>query len=138
MMDRLGEVTRVDGKWLEITFCRPSDCDKCHACMGGNKTTTLRLEGKANVGDKALVSMPDSTITQASLIAYGIPLAGLLIGVFAGDAIGPAENSLGALIGAGVGLALPLIILMATERSRRKNPKWSPQLKRIIPLGEAE
>ena len=138
MMDRLGEVTRVDGKWLEITFCRPSDCDKCHACMGGNKTTTLRLEGKANVGDKALVSMPDSTITQASLIAYGIPLAGLLIGVFAGEAIGPAENSLGALIGAGVGLALPLIILMATERSRRKNPKWSPQLKRIIPLGEAE
>ena len=137
-MDRLGEVTRVDGKWLEITFCRPSDCDKCHACMGGNKTTTLRLEGKANVGDKALVSMPDSTITQASLIAYGIPLAGLLIGVFAGDAIGPAENSLGALIGAGIGLALPLIILMATERSRRKNPKWSPQLKRIIPLGEAE
>lgn len=138
MMDRLGEVTRVDGKWLEITFCRPSDCDKCHACMGGNKTTTLRLEGKANVGDKALVSMPDSTITQASLIAYGIPLAGLLIGVFAGEAIGPAENSLGALIGAGVGLALPLIILMVTERSRRKNPKWSPQLKRIIPLGEAE
>ena len=114
MMDRLGEVTRVDGKWLEITFCRPSDCDKCHACMGGNKTTTLRLEGKANVGDKALVSMPDSTITQASLIAYGIPLAGLLIGVFAGEAIGPAENSLGALIGAGVGLALPLIILMVT------------------------
>ena len=138
MMDRLGEVTRVDGKWLEITFCRPSDCDKCHACMGGNKTTTLRLEGKANVGDKALVSMPDSTITQASLIAYCIPLAGLLIGVFAGEAIGPAENSLGALIGAGVGLALPLIILMVTERSRRKNPKWSPQLKRIIPLGEAE
>ena len=137
-MDRLGEVTRVDGKWLEITFCRPSDCDKCHACMGGNKTTTLRLEGKANVGDKALVSMPDSTITQASLIAYGIPLAGLLIGVFAGDAVGPAENSLGALIGAVVGLALPLIILMVTERSRRKNPKWSPQLKRIIPLGEAE
>lgn len=138
MMDRLGEVTHVDGKWLEITFCRPSDCDKCHACMGGNKTTILRLEGKANVGDKALVSMPDSTITQASLIAYGIPLAGLLIGVFAGEAIGPAENSLGALIGAGVGLTLPLIILMATERSRRKNPKWSPQLKRIIPLGEAE
>ena len=41
-MDRLGEVTKVDGKWLEITFCRPSDCDKCHACMGGNKTPTLR------------------------------------------------------------------------------------------------
>jgi len=84
-MERIGEVTRVDGKWIEVTFCRPPDCDKCHACLGGNQTTTLRLPGKANVGDKALVSMPDSTITQASLIAYGIPLAGLLIGMLAGD-----------------------------------------------------
>lgn len=138
MMDRLGEVTRVDGKWLEVTFCRPSDCDKCHACMGGSKTTTLRLEGKAKVGDKALVSMPESTITQASLIAYGIPLAGLMIGMFAGNAIYPSENSLGAIIGALAGLGLPLIILMATEKRRRLNPKWSPQLKRIIPFGEIE
>ena len=137
-MERIGEVTRVDGKWLEITFCRPSDCDKCHACMGGNQTTTLRLQGKGKVGDKALVSMPDSTITQASLIAYGLPLAGLLIGMLAGDALIPAENSLGALIGAAVGLAIPLIGLIATERSRKNNPKWSPQLIRIIPMGETE
>lgn len=73
-MERLGEVTKVDGKWLEITFCRPSDCEKCHACMGGDKMTTLRLEGTANVGDKALVELPDSTITQASLLARSIRL----------------------------------------------------------------
>jgi len=137
-MERLGEVTRVDGKWIEVTFCRPSDCDKCHACMGGNKTTTLRLEGKAKVGDTALVSMPDSTITQASLIAYGLPLAGLLIGMLAGDALYPAENSLGAVIGAAIGLAVPLIGLIATERSRKNNPKWSPQLVRVIPMGQTE
>lgn len=137
-MERIGEVTRVDGKWLEITFCRPSDCDKCHACMGGNQTTTLRLQGKAKVGDKALVSMPDSTITQASLIAYGLPLAGLLIGMLAGDAFIPAEHSLGAVIGAAVGLVIPLIGLIATERSRKNNPKWCPQLVRVIPMGQNE
>ena len=137
-MDRLGEVTKVEGKWLEITFCRPSDCDKCHACMGGSKTTTLRLKGQANVGDKALVSLPDSTITQASLIAYGLPLAGLLIGMFAGDMLIPLENSLGALIGAGAGLATALIYLVISERKRRTDPKWSPQIKRIIPLGETD
>ena len=135
-MDRLGEVTKVDGKWLEITFCRPSDCDKCHACMGGGKTTTLRLQGKANVGDSALVSMPESTITQASLLAYGIPLAGLIAGMFAGNAICPDGNSLGALIGAVAGLGLALGGLMITERVRRANPKWSPQIKRIIPKNE--
>lgn len=137
-MERLGEVTRVDGKWLEITFCRPSDCEKCHACMGGDKMTTLRLEGKANVGDKALVELPASTVTQASVIAYGLPLAGLLIGMFAGDKLIPFDNSLGALIGAAVGLILPLTYLLVSERKRRTNPKWTPQIKRIIHLGEAE
>lgn len=135
-MERLGEVTAVDGKWLEITFCRPSDCEKCHACMGGNKTTTLKLEGKANIGDQALVSMPDSTIAQASLLAYIVPLTGLLIGMMAGDALLPLKNSLGAVIGAVAGLAVPLCWLLATEKKRRQNPKWTPQLVRIIHMSE--
>ncbi len=137
-MERIGEVTAVDGKWLEITFCRPSDCDKCHACMGGAKTATLRLEGKARVGDRAQVSMPDSTITRASLMAYGLPLAGLLAGMFLGEAFIPLKNSLGALIGAAAGLAIPLGYLLLSERKRRNDPRWTPQLVRIIPRGEAE
>ncbi len=137
-MERLGEVTKVDGKWLEITFCRPSDCDKCHACMGGSKTTTLRLQGKANLGDSVLVELPASTVTKASAIAYGLPLAGLLIGMMLGNTLIPMENSLGALIGAVVGLALPLTYLFVTEKNRRTNPKWTPQIKRIIPMNKAE
>ncbi len=137
-MDRLGEVTKVDGKWLEITFCRPSDCDKCHACMGGNKTTTLRLEGTANVGDTALVSIPDSTVTLASLMAYGIPLAGLLIGMFIGDKLIPLGNSLGAFIGAAAGLALALTYIVISEKKRRRDPRWSPQIKQIIRMNEKE
>ncbi len=137
-MERLGEVTKVDGKWLEITFCRPSDCDKCHACMGGNKTTTLRLEGKANLGDSVLVELPASTVTKASAIAYGLPLAGILVGMMLGNALIPLENSLGALIGAVVGLAIPLAYLFVSEKTRRNNPKWTPQIKRIIPMNKAD
>ena len=137
-MERLGEVTKVDGKWLEITFCRPSDCEKCHACMGGDKMTTLRLEGTANVGDKALVELPDSTITQASLLAYGLPLIGLIAGMLLGDKLIPLENSLDALIGAVIGLALPLAWLLMSEKKRRTNPRWTPQIKRIISMQKAE
>ena len=137
-MERLGEVTKVDGKWLEITFCRPSDCEKCHACMGGDKMTTLRLAGTANVGDKALVELPDSTITQASLLAYGLPLIGLIAGMLLGDKLIPLENSLDALIGAVIGLALPLAWLLMSEKKRRTNPRWTPQIKRIIPMQKAE
>ena len=137
-MERLGEVTKIDGKWLEITFCRPSDCDKCHACMGGSKTTTLRLEGKANLGDSVLVEMPASTVTTASLMAYGLPLAGLLGGMMLGNALIPLEDSLGALVGAVAGLALALGYLLTTEKKRRHDPKWTPQIKRIIPMNKAE
>lgn len=132
MMDRLGEVTAVDGKWLEITFCRPSDCEKCHACMGGEKTMTVRLEGQAAVGDKALVSMPDSTITRGALLAYALPLAGMLIGMLAGDALLPLDGALGAIVGAAVGLGIPLLYLLATEKKRRSDPQWTPQLKQIL------
>ena len=106
--------------------------------MGGDKMTTIRLEGKASVGDKALVSMPDSTITKASLMAYGIPLLGLLGGMLAGDQFIPLGNSLGALIGAGTGLAAALIYLMISEKQRRSDPRWAPQIKRIIKMGETE
>ena len=137
-MERLGEVTKVDGKWLEITFCRPSDCDKCHACMGGPQTATLRLEGKANVGDSVLVELPASTVNIASLMAYGLPLAGMLGGMLLGDKFIPLEGSLGSLIGAVGGLAIPLAYLLVTEKNRRQNPKWTPQIKRIIPMHKAE
>ena len=137
-MEKTGEVTAVHGDWLEVTFCRPSDCDKCHACMGGPNTTTLRLQGKANVGDSVLVELPASTVTKASALAYGLPLAGLLAGMLLGDTFIPMENSLGALIGAVVGLALPLIYLLVSEKKRRSNPKWTPQIKRIIPMSKTE
>lgn len=137
-MDRLGEVTAVDGKWLEITFCRPSDCEKCHACMGGEKMVTVRLEGQAAVGDKALVSMPTSTITRGALLAYMLPLAGMLIGMLAGDALIPLENSLGAVVGAVVGLSVPLLYLLATEKKRRTDPRWTPQLKRVLHAGDED
>ena len=86
-MERIGEVTAVRGEFLEITFCRPSDCEKCQACHGGQKQTTLMVRGTANVGDSAVVDMPADMVMKASATAYLIPLAGLLIGLFAGAAV---------------------------------------------------
>ncbi len=135
-MDRIGEITKVDGPWLEITFCRPSDCDKCHACMGGAKETTLRLRGKGSVGDTALVSLPASTITKASALAYLLPLGGLFAGMLLGDALLPLQNSLGALIGAVMGIGIPTLWLVLTDKKRQQDPKWTPQIVSIIPKND--
>ena len=132
-MERTGEVKAVEGEWLAIEFCRPADCEKCNACHGGNKVMNLRIRGKAKVGDKAVVYLPPSAVTQASLIAYAIPAAGLLLGILLGDKLFPTENSLGGAIGGVLGVAIPALILWLTERRRSSDPRFTPQLVRVIP-----
>ena len=62
----------------------------------------------------------------------------MLGGMLLGDKFIPLEGSRGSLIGAVVGLAIPLAYLLVTEKNRRQNPKWTPQIKRIIPMHKAE
>lgn len=132
-MERIGEVTAVRGEYLEITFCRPADCEKCGACHGGQKQTVLTLKGSARIGDAAVVEMPTGTFVQASMLAYVLPLAGLLSGLLLGSALVPDKPDLAGGIGAVVGLGISLAALKLTESRRRSNPKWQPRLTRIIP-----
>lgn len=132
-MERMGEVTAIHGDMLEITFCRPSDCEKCNACHGGQKVTTLLLPGKANLGDAAVVEMPTGTVVQASAMAYGLPLAGLLAGAALGAALFPASSDGAAVLGGLIGLGVTVLIVRLTERQRKNDPRWKPQLIEIIP-----
>ena len=136
-MQRIGEVTAVHGDLLEITFCRPSDCGKCNACHNANKVMQITVEGKADVGDSAVVEMPTGTVVQASVLAYGLPLAGLLLGLAAGATLFPQNaDAAGVLCGA-LGLGLTVLIVRLTEARRRRDPRWKPQLTEIIPKAQA-
>lgn len=132
-MERTGEVTAVQGEWLDITFCRPADCEKCNACRGGQKTVSLRLKGKALPGDKVVVRMAEATIAKASLIAYALPLLGLMLGLLAGEALLPDSSSLGGILGGVAGLALSLLIIRLTESKRQQDPRWEASIVRVIP-----
>lgn len=132
-MEKTGEVTAVKGEWLEVTFCRPTDCEKCGACGMGRKNASLMVRGKANLGDRAVVSLPTSTVMQASLLAYVLPLAGLFIGLFGGMALFPQSENAAALIGGLIGLAIPLAAVALTEKRRRSSDRWQPRLIEIIP-----
>ena len=137
-MERTGEVTDVRGEFLEITFCRPSDCEKCHACMGGQSQTKLVVRGEARKGDAAVVEMPVKSVMKASAIAYVMPLVGLMAGMFAGAALVPSNRDIGGLAGAGIGLAVSVAVLLLTERKRKNDPQWQPRLLRVIPLSKGE
>ena len=44
-MERTGTITAVSGDTLEVTFCRPGDCEKCHACIGGETSESASCAG---------------------------------------------------------------------------------------------
>lgn len=132
-MERMGEVTAVRGDSVEITFCRPADCEKCGACHGSRAQMQITVKGEAQVGDFAVVDMPASSVVKASVLAYVLPLAGLLLGVAVGSLLFPVQESLAGVIGGAIGLAVTLSVVAATEKKRRSDPAWSPKLLRIIP-----
>lgn len=135
-MQRMGEVTAIHGDLLEITFCRPSDCEKCNACHGGQKAATIWVPGQACLGDGAVVEMPTATVVQASALAYGLPLAGLLAGAAAGTLLFPAHADASGCLGGLAGLGLMLLLVRITEIQRKNDPRWKPQLVEIIPQAE--
>ena len=75
-MERMGEVVAVQGDLLVVQFCRPTDCEKCHGCMGGEAQRQLMVRGKAEIGDTAVVEMPTQKVLKASALAYAFTLLG--------------------------------------------------------------
>ena len=132
-MERTGTITAVSGDTLEVTFCRPGDCEKCHACIGGEKKHVLLVKGEGHVGDVAVVSLPEQTIVKASALAYLLPLAGLFVGMLLGALVAPQSETAGSVIG----LAAALIGLTATEKKRSQSGKYAPKLLRVISAADA-
>ena len=133
-MERTGTITAVSGDTLEVTFCRPGDCEKCHACIGGEKKHVLLVKGEGHVGDVAVVSLPEQTVVKASALAYLLPLAGLFIGMLLGALVAPQSETAGSAIG---GLAAVLIGLTATEKKRSQSGEYAPKLLRVISAADA-
>ena len=50
-MVRMGEITAVDGDYLEVTFCHQQDCGQCHACENGQKLSSIRFKSAYAEGD---------------------------------------------------------------------------------------
>jgi len=83
-MTNKGIVTEVNGEMLTVVFERHEACGDCHACMHGStncKKHTVKIRGKADVGDRIIVEMDEGHVMAASAVAYMIPFAGFMIGL---------------------------------------------------------
>ena len=128
-MEKTGEVVEVKNGQLTIRFERPEACGECHACDGHKHQSTIQVAGDAQIGDSVTVSMPDGQVAKASLLAYAIPLLGLLLGLFIGGSFG---GDIPAIVGSAIGLALSFFTLRLVDGRLRDNAQWSPRLVTVV------
>ena len=126
-MVRTGKVVGTDGKTLDVCFERPEMCAKCGACMGRKPhELTVGIEGKAEIGDTVDVEMPDAKIVKVSLIAYIIPLIGLLIGLLIGQTL--INNDIWAAVIGLIGLGAGFLIARTFDKRLGAQKEWQPKL----------
>ena len=128
-VEKTGEVIEVKNGLLTVRFERPQACGECHACDGHKHQSTLQIQGNAQVGDSVTVSMPDGQVAKASLLAYALPFAGLMLGLFVGWSFG---GDIPAVIGAGAGLVCSFLVLRLLDVRLRVSAQWMPKLVTVI------
>ncbi len=136
-MVNTGTVVRAEENQLTVVFDRPEACGDCHACSRGSERCakhTVVIPGRASVGDEVEVEIDDGHVALASVLAYTIPLLGLILGLACGVLLGRvsplfAPEPMIALVGL-VGVALGYVIM------RRLNPlfaenRWQPKVRSV-------
>ena len=129
-----GVVKEVLGEELVVVFERHEACGDCHACMHGSEDCakhTIKIKGKAEVGDIIEVEMDDSHVIAATAMAYMIPFAGLMLGLFGGWALSKVITAInGELImamGAVVGTAFAYVVMRILEPIFSKG-RWEQKI----------
>ena len=97
-MIKFGQVQAYDKTTGEATivYMRPDACAKCGACGGGGKSRSIRLKADCAVGDWVKVELPDGRFLGATALAYALPLACFLLGLFLGYSLSGGMGAVGA------------------------------------------
>ena len=85
-----GKVVQLKGKLAVVRFQRSDACGHCNACFHfGSNEADIEIDNScgAGVGDIVAIELHSGSMFKASAIAYGIPLIGLMLGVFIGSRI---------------------------------------------------
>lgn len=131
MITRSGRVVRVDGDRLTVRFERQSACVSCRAakaCAGNTPSSEIELERPPGlhyrVGDEVRVGLAEHNALRATLAAYLIPLAGFVLAMLLGAALGLPDAAVlaASLCGLGGGL------LALRRLARRPGLQLQPML----------
>lgn len=145
MIEQQGTVQALEGELAVVAVARQSACGSCSAKTGcgtsligslfPQREQRLRLPNtvQAEPGDRVVIGLPEAGLQRASLMLYGLPLAGLIGGAALGQAWGGDElrSVLGGVLGA-------VLALFAVRRWAARSAGLRPVLlRRLAPAGVA-
>lgn len=128
----VGEVVAIEGENARLRFERGKMCSRCGACLAiGAKEMEMSLPNTldAAVGDNVSVQLQGKQMAGASLIAYGIPLLLLLLGIW----LGSSHSDLAAVLCGLGGCAISFIVLRLIDRRLKRRNALQPKMCAILP-----
>ena len=125
-MTQTAQVVLVDGE-LVAKITRTEACAQCRACQHGQQEERYYPlpKGEYSVGDQVEITLPDSGAFVASAIAYGIPVAFMVLGLVIGSALNLPDW--GQLVLALSSLAVSFFAIRALEPRIRRSGRFLPQ-----------
>ena len=128
----VGTVVAIEGDTAVVRFQRGSMCAHCGACLAiGEKEMETRV-GNARgvkVGDRVAVTLSQKSVVAASALAYILPLAALLIGLFLGYAVG---GDLAAILCGLAFCGLTYLLLHVLNSRFAKNRAFEPRMTKVM------
>ena len=137
-MAEIGQVTEIKGDLIRVKLQRHDACDHCNACSAGVETEEMMLEAEnlclAKPGDLVEISLEESNFLVAVIIMYIIPLAGLLVGIALGYAVGGYTAMNREVLALIVGFALLAItyLVIRSNESKFNTRKFRPIASSIV------
>lgn len=130
-MRQTGKVIELKGKKAVVRFLRSDACGHCNACFRlGSNEADIDIDNVlgAKIGDVVGIEMHAKSVLKASLLLYGVPLVGLLVGAYLGSLQGDLYAALGGVLFA----AGAFFILRALEPKFSRMTEFKPRMVEII------
>jgi len=135
-MREIGIVLKIKGTRAEISLPRKSACETCGKCGLGRGEGEMALEAEnrpgARPGDRVEVEIPERDPLLAALLLFGLPLAGMLLGVVAGALLERALNWDSEGPAVVLGTVLLLVSFFLVKFREKRLAKQENQRNRIV------
>mgnify|MGYP006303972445 CR=1 FL=1 len=87
MIEERARVEKLSERDMELRIIVPGECEKCGVkdnCYGNNRHITVPKRPGLDIGDEVDLSIRNISVLKMTGLIYGIPLIGLIVGLFSG------------------------------------------------------